>query len=140
MREAAALSTPAWILPSDGAQMPPLFGHEQKHGWCYHFERAELAAQTGDWAQVAALGDTAFAIDDHPNDPVERFVFVEGYARSGHVKRAVELTEDSYRVSREVMGPLLCRLWRRLEADSASVPEIAVVMPEIKSMLACSGE
>jgi hypothetical protein len=140
MREAAALSSSQWILPSDGAKMPRLFGPEPKRGWCYFFESAELAAQTGDWTSVAELGDKAFALDDHPNDPVERFVFIEGYARNGEVKRATELTEDSYRVSRTVMGPLLCSLWRRLEADAASMPEIDDVLPEIKSMLACSGE
>jgi hypothetical protein len=120
--------------------MPGVFGPEPKHGWCYYFERAQLAAQTGDWARVAELGDEAFALDDHPNDPVERFVFIEGYARKGEVERAVELTENSYRVSRSVVGPLLCRLWSRLEADAASMPEISDVMPQIKSMLACSGE
>jgi hypothetical protein len=140
MREAASLSSSEWILPSDGAKMPRLFGPEPNHGWCYYFERAELAAQKGDWTRVAELGDTAFMLDDHPNDPVERFVFIEGYARNREVKRAIELTQDSYRVSRNVMGPLLCRLWMHIESESASTPEISEVMPEIKSMLACSGE
>jgi hypothetical protein len=140
MREAAALSSSEWILPADGAEMPRLFGPEPKHGWCYYFERAELAAQMGDWLHVAELGDKAFALDDHPNDPVERFVFIEGYARNGEVKRAVKLTEDSYRVSRAALGPLLCRLWERLQADASSMPEVSDAMSEIKSMLACSGE
>ena len=34
---------------------------------------------------VAELGDAAFALDDHPNDPVERFVFIEGYAHIGRL-------------------------------------------------------
>jgi hypothetical protein len=38
------------------------------------------------------------------------------------------------------MGPVLCRLWGRLAADAGSMAEISDVMPEIKSMLACSGE
>jgi len=140
MREAAALSSSEWILPSDGARMPSLFGPEPDHGWCYFFERADLAAQAGDWTTVAALGDQAFALDDHPNDPIERFVFIEGYARSGEVKRAVELTETSYQVSRAVVGPLLCRLWDHLAQDAASAPEVSETAAEVKSMLACGGE
>jgi hypothetical protein len=140
MREAAALSSSEWILPSESAHMPRLFGPEPEHGWCYFFERADLAAQMGDWARVAELGDKAFALDDHPNDPVERFVFIEGYARNGAVRRAVELSGDSYRVSRTVVGPLLCRLWLRIEAGANSTPEVSDRMPEIKSMFACTGE
>ena len=64
---------------------------------------------------VADLGDEAFRLDDHPNDPVERFVFVEGYARTGDWSRALELSGTSYRVSRAFVGPLLCRLWSRIE-------------------------
>ena len=45
MREAALLSSDRWIHPDDGAKMPAIYGPEPPHGWCYHFERAALAAQ-----------------------------------------------------------------------------------------------
>ena len=64
IRASASLSNTAQILPDGSADpaVPPLtqFGKEPAHGWCYYFEKADLARQQQDWQQVAALGDQAF--------------------------------------------------------------------------------
>jgi hypothetical protein len=140
MRDAAPLSSSAWISAEDTARMPRIYGPEPAHGWCYYFERADLAAQLEDWASVVGLGDKAFSLDDHPNDPVERFVFVEGYARTGDWSRAVELSAASYTVSKAYVGPLLCALWSRIEHETPDSGEKAAAALEVKSMLACPGE
>ena len=140
MREAAHLSFEARVLAADGAIMPAIYGPEPSHGWCYYFEQAHLAAQVGDWQAVASLGDEAFRIDDYPNDPMERFVFIEGYAHTDEWRRAVELSGESFRVSRPYMGPLLCKLWSRIERETASTPERDRTLVEVKSLLACAGE
>jgi hypothetical protein len=140
MREAAHLSFEARVLAADGAIMPAIYGPEPSHGWCYYFERAHLAVQGGDWQAVANLGDEAFRIDDYPNDPMERFVFIEGYAHTDEWRRAVELSGESFRVSRPYMGPLLCKLWSRIERETASTPERDRTLVEVKSLLACAGE
>lgn len=137
MREAAALSSPVWILPDGEGRMPPIYGPEPDHGWCYYFEQAGLAAQEGDWGRAAVLGDTGLQLDDHPNDPVERFVFIEAYARTGQWERAAELTAESYRVSRQYVGPLLCRLWERVARETASSPGQQSAVSEVKNKLAC---
>jgi len=140
MREAAGLSSSEWILAEEVARMPRIYGPEPAHMWCYYFERAGLAAQRGDWNQVAELGDQAFRLEDHPNDPVERFVYIEGYAHTGAWDRALGLSNESYRVSRRFVGPLLCRLWDRIAAAPDSSPERAQVVSKVKSMFACNGE
>ncbi len=81
MREASALSNQRQILDSSDAIMPDAYGPEPAHGWCYYFEKADLARQFGDWKTVTHLGDEAFKLNDYPNNPVERFVFIEGYAQ-----------------------------------------------------------
>ncbi len=115
MREAAVLSRADQILEEPIARMPQIYAPEPQHGWCYYFEQADLARQLQDWERVAELGEQAFALEDYPNDPTERFVFIEGYAHRGDWEKALELSQDSYRVSKNVMGPLLCHLWKRLE-------------------------
>jgi len=120
--------------------MPGIYGPEPAHGWCYYFQRASLAAQAGDWRSVARMGDDAFRLSDHPNDPVERFVFIEGYAQTGNWERALDLSGDSYRVSRAYVGPLLCRLWERVQMQTPPSPEKAAAVSEVKSMFACSSE
>ncbi|HET6846433.1 MAG TPA: hypothetical protein VFH29_06330, partial [Anaerolineales bacterium] len=140
MRDAAMLSSSQWIQVDDGARMPRIYGPEPAHGWCYYFERAGLAAQQGDWKAVADLGDAAFALQDHPNDPIERFVYIEGYAHTGQWARALELSDVSYRVSRNYVGPPLCSLWARIARETAAAPGQAAALNQVKSMFACTRE
>lgn len=140
LREAASLSNTEMIHQQSAMTLPAsLFAPEPVHGWCYYFEKADLARQFGDWQKVAELGDIAFQLDDHPNNPVERFVFIEGYAHIGDWERAVRLSRESYRVSKNYVGPLLCRLWQRIEAETAGdlSDGRSEALAEIKSMLAC---
>lgn len=145
MRQASALSNADRILAQPRVVMPDIYGPEPEHGWCYYFQKADLARQFGNWEEVASLGDKAFDLDDYPNDPVERFVFIEGYAHTGDWERAVELSRVSYRVSREYVGPLLCRLWERVETETAESQgrdapgqsKRSAALAEIHDMLSC---
>jgi hypothetical protein len=137
MREASALSDPARILTSSTAIMPAIYQPEPEHGWCYYFEKADLAGQLGDWKEVVKLGDTALKLDDHPNNPMERFVFIEGYAHVGDWDRAIKLSRESYQVSKDYVGPLLCRLWERIETETTDSIERNEALSEVKSMFAC---
>jgi len=113
-----------------------LYGAEPEHGWCYYFERADLARQMGDWTEVVRLGDIAMGLDDHPNDPVERFVFVEGYAHAGDWAKAEDLSIESYKVSRDYVGPMLCRLWSRIsettEPDGGQIEAVAAMRAKLE--------
>ena len=137
MREASVLSNQNRIFLTENAQMPKVYRPEPEHGWCYYFQRADLARQQEDWSQVVSLGDTAFGLNDHPNNPVERFVFIEGYAHAGQWDRALQLSRESFRVSREYVRPLLCRLWERIERETAGGAEKAETLLEVESLLAC---
>src|SRR5215208_697556 len=137
MREASALSNRDQILDSATAVMPAIYYPEPAHGWCYYFEKADLARQFGDWKEVAKLGDTALTLEDHPNNPVERFVFIEGYARAGEWDRALKLSKESYKVSKEYVGPLLCQLWRRMETGIPDSPEKPGALSEVKTIFSC---
>jgi hypothetical protein len=110
---------------------------EPAHGWCYYFEKADLARQLGDWETVTQLGDVAFSLDDYPNDPVERFVFIEGYAHTTDWEKAVELSQASYKVSKNYVAPLLCKLWDRIERETKSTPEQKSTLVIVRSMFGC---
>jgi hypothetical protein len=142
LRDAAVLSNVSMIRAEPAVTMPAaLYSPEPGHTnvWCYYFEKADLARQMGDWKQVAELGDQAFKLDDSPNDPVERFVFIEGYAHMEDWERARELSKVSYRVSKDYVGPLLCRLWERIETETDESAERSASLDTIRNMLACSG-
>ena len=138
MREASALSNPDGILREQMAVMPQVYGPEPVHGWCYYFEQADLARQFGDWEAVTRLGDEAFSLNDYPNNPLERFVFIEGYAHAGKWDRAIELSTISYRVSKEFVGPSLCRLWERIETETNPGVERDEALAEVQNRFGCN--
>ncbi len=108
------------------AGYPPTeyFGAELEHGWCYYFQKADLAAQLGDWAQVRALGDEAQAkgfrlVNPDSMEPREWLPFVEGYARAETFSTARDLTlaiADRYPRYRAIY----CDLWTGLSQDAAN--------------------
>ncbi len=138
LRDAAHLSTTMTVLSQPIARMPEIYNPEPAHNWCYYFEQADLARQVRDWGKVAALGDQAFRLDDYPNDPLERFVFVEGYAHVGEWEKALEYAQVSYKVSKNYVGPLLCRLWERIEREVPVSPEKTEFVIQSKTLFGCN--
>ena len=138
LREAAHLSTPAPILDKQIARMPQIYDPEPAPNWCYYFEQADLARQIGDWEQVAALGDNAFKLDDYPNDPLERFTFVEGYAHVGEWQKALDYSDTSFKVSKSFVGPLLCRLWDRIDEEVPASLEKSGFVTQAKTLFVCN--
>jgi hypothetical protein len=122
------------ILDPQQAAEPPagLFNPEPSHGWCFYFEKAELARQQGDWAEVARLGDIGFGLDDSPNDASEYVVFIEGYAHAGRWDDATRLSRRTLEIT-PLMNPMLCDAWRRIASD-AEKQEVAT---EMLAELAC---
>jgi len=138
LREAAHLSKTAPILDGNVIYLPEVYDPEPPHLWCYYFEKADLARQLGDWEQVADLGDQAFQLNDYPNDPVERFVFIEGYGHIGNWDRAYQLSITSYNVSPSYVGPLLCSLWKRIDRTIPDGPEKSKALSRAQIEFHCS--
>lgn len=138
MREAAPVSNAGWIVPGEMPTLPAtIFGSEPAHRWCYYYEKAELARQIGDWAGVAELGDRAFASGDYPNDPMERVVFIEGYAHAGQWTRAVQLNAEAAGIT-PMMQPVLCTLWQRIERQTDDSPGRQDALSSVQQTLNCS--
>jgi len=68
-----------------------LFGDAPAPGWCYYYQKASLARQRGNWAEVARLGDEAAARDQRPLDRVEWMPFLQAYAYLGRYDEAAGL-------------------------------------------------
>ncbi len=85
--------------------------------WCFYFEAAELAAQRGDWAQVAQLGDQAFSGSDMANDPTENLVFVEGYLRDAQPEQALVISRYASERTQGFLDPSLCSIWRSIAPE-----------------------
>jgi hypothetical protein len=90
------------VLTEEAHHTPPeiVFGPEPPHGWCYYYQKADLARQRGDWVEVVRLG--AEVLDNRlaPQDTIEWMPFLQAYAVTGATDRLAEVaptvTEDPY--------------------------------------------
>jgi len=140
IRQAAVnLSSSRWIVaqPNRPAQPPAfLYGSEPAHGWCYFYQKGDLARQQADWQQAAALGDQAFSLQDYPNDPAERMPFIEAYAHVGRWQDALEQTRLAADIS-PAMQPVLCRLWQRIDRQTDASPQKSQASAQLEDWLNC---
>ncbi|MGA7192606.1 MAG: hypothetical protein WBW94_03170 [Anaerolineales bacterium] len=78
------------VVLNQQASTPPssIFGAEPQHGWCYYFEKAELARQQGNWQMVDKLGDEALNQGLYPSDRIEWMPFLQSYVVLGELDKA----------------------------------------------------
>jgi hypothetical protein len=129
--QALALSNLEQILPNtaNDVVLPGVFGAEPAHNWCYYFEKADMARQADDWAQVAKIGDQVFSIPYYPDDISEYLPFVEAYARTGQWEEARNLSRQTAE-QMPLLRPSLCAIWQRVESD----PTASISLAQIEKM------
>jgi hypothetical protein len=137
--KALPLSNLDRILPDpDLVAKPPalVIGPEPQHGWCYYFEKADLARQSGDWAQVAGLGREAMVAHSlRPADLSEYLVFIEADTHLGQWQAARDLS-GKIGAWAPVMKLSLCALWQQAAA-SPDVPGGDAVSAAVMQNLSC---
>jgi len=101
VEQVAAFSNIKYIDPNAESPTPPeeIFGQEPEHGWCYYFQKASLARQTGDWDSIAELYKTSIAAGFTPNDASEYFVFIEGLVNTGNSQEAETIANDQIKIN-----------------------------------------
>lgn len=75
--------------------IPPanIFGPEPEHTWCYYYQQAALARQSGDWSRIGELYDEVVSAGFEAGDNYEYFVFIEGLINLNREEEAVALVE-----------------------------------------------
>jgi hypothetical protein len=104
----------------------PPFDREPSHGWCYFYEKAELARQIGDWEEVMSLHASG---PGQPEDALEWFPFIEAEARAGDQtwarQKSLEILASDRKLERG-----LCALWTRVQSSQpgGTAPEVLAAM------------
>lgn len=125
--------------PSQAVHLPEnIFGRQPEADWCYYFEKAELAAQQGLWAQIIPLSEQAFALDSRlyeVNAP-ELLPYIEAYARTGDWARAVEVSSQALQLT-DRMDRILCSTWERVLAETPEDSNRQRAVGELAQFLSC---
>ncbi len=119
-----------------------IFGKEPQPNWCYYYEKAELAKQFEDWDSLRLLGDTALENGYSPqnleaNSPHEWIPFIEGFAYTGDLENAKNITVDSYGVDNNY-NVALCNVWIRISNNRTGNEEIEKASKEMFDFLGCN--
>lgn len=126
--------------PERPAYLPPeIFGQEPEPDWCYYFEKAELARQTGDWQTTALMADKALAIGKKMSEAnvVEWMPFIEGYLNTDRIEEAENLSLAVYQ-EHPKMRRMLCAAWDRAAGSGATSPAYDEALKRLDGVLACS--
>lgn len=104
--------------------------------WCYYFEKADLARQLQNWQEVAEIADQVLTGFEKPTDPIERLVYIEGYAHMENWQRALELTDTTLSVT-GAMQPPLCKLWLRIKTQTPDSVSKSETLTQVEQLLKC---
>ena len=80
-------------IPEEPSVMPFFLGEEQEHGWCYYYEKMELALQMDDPQTAAGLADEAASLNLSTEDAVELIPVIEAYVQTGRTEDALPAAE-----------------------------------------------
>lgn len=115
--ELLAISHPDMILvESTSVKLPAdLFGPELPHTWCYYFQKADLARQTGNWQGVLNFYDQAKTAGLSPRNGTEFVPVIQALAHTGEWEKASQLTNRAVEMTGSAR-PYFCDTWKSLKS------------------------
>jgi len=121
------------IIPTGSSPVPPfsIFGAEPAHNWCYYYQKAALARQSGDWQEVGKLYDQVRELGLETDDKSEMIPFFEGLVNSGRYEDAKALYRQEIKGQNEMRFPL-CTF---LEKDPGYPPAFGYDYPKVYELL-----
>ena len=110
---------------STESRTPPevVFGPEPPHDWCYHYEKADLARQRGDWDEVVSLGNNALDQGFVPSDAIEWMPFLQADAQAADTERLTQIHRQIKNADPYIAGQV-CQIVAGMPGLSLEVAEI----------------
>jgi hypothetical protein len=119
-------------------KIPPreLLPNEPDHDWCYYFEKADLARQSGDWQTIINLGLDAKNRSLKPRNQSEWLPFIEANIRLGKIEEAASLSKLSLQTADKYL-PGLCYTWDRIMNDPMVAEKTRNALISLKAEYNC---
>ena len=89
-----------------------VFGEEPAHTWCYYYEKADLALQEKNWAEVIRLMDEAKQKGYAPQAGGELLPLMDAYAQTGDCEQVYQTSLQAQNLTIQ-LEPMICAAWAR---------------------------
>ena len=121
------------IVPNGTSPIPPrsIFGAEPAHDWCYYYQKASLARQSGNWEEIGKLYDQVRELGLETDDKSEMIPFFEGLVNSARYEDAKALYREEIKGQNEMRFPLCTFLAR----DPGYPPEFGYDYEKVYELL-----
>lgn len=117
-------------LPKD------IFTQSNVKGWCYYFEKADLARQAGEWERTIELWEQAQGKGINPGNGFEYLPFIEAYGHTGNWNQVLALTKNANKVT-QGLEPSLCTTLDKLSSQTSNSQERDQVLLVLRNYLYC---
>jgi hypothetical protein len=135
LRKVAHLSNLAQIEDSTSTerQFPAILFPEPAHTWCYYYEKADLAAQQGNWDQIVNLANEVQSKSLSASDNREWIPFIKGYAHTYQWDKARKLSQGIKNDAS--LLPALCDAWQQIsnqmDSDQDKLDQITIIQKSL---------
>ncbi len=113
-----------------------IFGRSKPKGWCYYFEKSELARQYHRWDEVVSLWEQAISAGEQPGNGFEYIPFIEAYGHQGDWEQVTTLTKAANKVTQGLESPL-CDSLDRLSLNTPATERRDLTISKLKANLSC---
>ncbi len=141
LKEALVLSNPTQRIIANPAQpaSPNLaaFATEPEHGWCYYFEKADLARQQKKWDEVIQWTEAGLQKGLAPKNTSELLPVIEAYAFTGHWDQAAQNAINAYQ-KMPSLHDKLCDTLNRSAKSSDLTAEAQSQLDEALHQIRCN--
>jgi hypothetical protein len=137
MRKLSAGSDISLIQAGDRSLPENIYGKTKNQGWCYYFEKADLARQYGEWDEIARLWKESQANGERPDNGFEYIPFIEGLGHTGDWTQVKEMTKFANKITAG-LEPSLCSAMDRLAATAPQSQERDETILNLKDDLKCA--
>jgi hypothetical protein len=139
LRAISSVSALDRIGPGTGAELglpAGIFGDPSDSGWCYYFEKADLARQLGRWSDATALWVRARGEGQQPGNGFEFLPFIEAFAHEGDWETSATLARAAARITAGLQ-PSLCETFDAIVARTPASPERDTLILALKDEMRC---
>jgi hypothetical protein len=113
-----------------------IIGPEPVHGWCYYFQKADLARQLGEWERVLEIWEETEQKGLVTEHGYEDIPFIEAHIVLGSWDEAARMTSDAFEKTLRTRV-MLCSVWDRYQPEFGDNADFNQAFDKVRDSIGC---